>query len=58
MTSEGTVLVVQDVTERRNAQLEINRMARFDSVTELPIAGVSRSSSLSPFVTTRPRVPD
>ena len=36
MTSEGTVLVLQDVTERRNAQLEINRMARFDSVTELP----------------------
>jgi diguanylate cyclase (GGDEF)-like protein len=36
MASEGTVLVVQDVTERRNAQLEINRMARFDSVTELP----------------------
>jgi diguanylate cyclase (GGDEF)-like protein len=36
MTSEGTVLVIQDVTERRNAQLEINRMARFDSVTELP----------------------
>jgi len=36
MTSEGTVLVVQDVTERRNAQLEINRMARFDSVTDLP----------------------
>ena len=36
MTSEGTVLVVQDVTERRNAQLEINRIARFDSVTELP----------------------
>ena len=36
MTSEGTVLVVQDVTERRNAQLEINRMARFNSVTELP----------------------
>jgi diguanylate cyclase (GGDEF)-like protein len=36
MTSEGTVLVIQDVTERRNAQLEINRMARFDSVTDLP----------------------
>jgi diguanylate cyclase (GGDEF)-like protein len=36
MTNEGTVLVIQDVTERRNAQLEINRMARFDSVTELP----------------------
>jgi len=36
MTSEGTVLVIQDVTESRNAQLEINRMARFDSVTELP----------------------
>ncbi len=36
MTSEGTVLVIQDVTERRNAQFEINRMARFDFVTELP----------------------
>src|SRR6185437_9345576 len=36
MRSEGTVLVIQDVTERRNAQAEINRMARFDSVTELP----------------------
>jgi len=36
MKSEGMVLVIQDVTERRNAQLEINRMARFDSVTELP----------------------
>ena len=36
MTSEGTVLVIQDVTERRNAQAEINRMARFDAVTELP----------------------
>jgi diguanylate cyclase (GGDEF)-like protein len=36
MTSKGTVLVIQDVTEGRNAQLEINRMARFDSVTELP----------------------
>jgi diguanylate cyclase (GGDEF)-like protein len=36
MKSEGTVLVIQDVTERRNAQLEINRMARFDSVTNLP----------------------
>jgi diguanylate cyclase (GGDEF)-like protein len=36
MSNEGTVLVIQDVTERRNAQLAINRMARFDSVTELP----------------------
>jgi diguanylate cyclase (GGDEF)-like protein len=36
MKSEGMVLVIQDVTERRNAQLEISRMARFDSVTELP----------------------
>ena len=32
----GIVLVIQDVTERRDAQLEINRMARFDAVTELP----------------------
>jgi diguanylate cyclase (GGDEF)-like protein len=33
---DATVMVIQDVTERRDAQLEINRMARFDSVTELP----------------------
>ena len=36
MSDDGTVIVIQDVTERRNAQAEINRMARFDSVTELP----------------------
>jgi diguanylate cyclase (GGDEF)-like protein len=35
MKAEGSVIVLQDVTERRNAQLEINRMAHFDSVTEL-----------------------
>jgi diguanylate cyclase (GGDEF)-like protein len=36
MKNNGTVLVVQDVTERRNAQREINHMALFDPVTELP----------------------
>ncbi len=36
MAGEGSVIVIQDVTERRNAQIEINRMARFDSVTDLP----------------------
>ena len=36
MKDEGSVVVIQDVTERRNAQLEINRMARFDAVTDLP----------------------
>jgi diguanylate cyclase (GGDEF)-like protein len=36
MKSEGTVMVIQDVTERRNSQLKINHMARFDAVTELP----------------------
>ena len=36
MKSEGSVIVIQDVTERRNAQNEINRMARFDTVTDLP----------------------
>ena len=36
MRDNGTVLVIQDVTERRDAQAEINRMARFDSVTGLP----------------------
>jgi diguanylate cyclase (GGDEF)-like protein len=36
MDSEGAVVVVQDVTERRNAARAIERMARLDSVTELP----------------------
>ncbi len=36
MDSEGAVVVVQDVTERRNAARAIDRMARIDSVTELP----------------------
>ena len=36
MKGEGSVVVIQDVTERRNAQNEINRMARFDAVTDLP----------------------
>ncbi len=36
MKDEGVVVVVQDVTERRNAALAIDRMARIDSVTELP----------------------
>ncbi len=36
MKSEGTIMVIQDVTERRNSQLKISHMARFDAVTELP----------------------
>jgi diguanylate cyclase (GGDEF)-like protein len=32
----GAVVVVQDVTERRNAARAIDRMARVDSVTDLP----------------------
>ncbi|HEX9170167.1 MAG TPA: EAL domain-containing protein, partial [Roseiarcus sp.] len=36
MSDDGAVMVIQDVTERRNAQREINRMALFDPVTELP----------------------
>ena len=36
MKGEGAVIVVQDVTERRNAALAIDRMARIDPVTELP----------------------
>jgi len=36
MKNNGTVLVVQDVTERRNAAIRIDRMAHFDAVTELP----------------------
>ena len=32
----GTVLVIQDVTRRVDAEAQINRMARFDSLTGLP----------------------
>ncbi|UGY09616.1 putative bifunctional diguanylate cyclase/phosphodiesterase [Phyllobacterium pellucidum] len=32
----GTVLVIQDVTRRADAEAQINRMARFDSLTGLP----------------------
>ena len=42
---DGAVMVIQDVTERRNAQREINRMALFDPVTELPNRRFSRRSS-------------
>ncbi|THD47722.1 MAG: EAL domain-containing protein [Bradyrhizobium sp.] len=36
MEGEGAVVVVQDVTERRNAARAIDRLARVDTVTELP----------------------
>ena len=36
MADQGAVLVIQDVTDRRNAEIKINRMAHFDAVTELP----------------------
>ena len=47
---EGAVMVIQDVTERRNAQREINRMALFDPVTELPNRRCSRRSSRLSFI--------
>ncbi len=34
--SEGTVVVIQDITERRNAEAAIYRMVWFDPVTGLP----------------------
>lgn len=36
MEAGGSVIVVQDVTERRNAERIIDRMAYVDAVTELP----------------------
>jgi diguanylate cyclase (GGDEF)-like protein len=36
MDGGGIVMLVEDVTERRNAQAKINRMARFDDLTGLP----------------------
>jgi diguanylate cyclase (GGDEF)-like protein/PAS domain S-box-containing protein len=36
MKDDGAVIVIQDVTERRNAERAIDRMARFDAVTDLP----------------------
>jgi diguanylate cyclase (GGDEF)-like protein len=36
MDGGGVVMLVEDVTERRNAQAKISRMARFDDLTGLP----------------------
>ena len=36
MENGGTVIVVEDVTERKNAEAKINHMARYDAVTGLP----------------------
>lgn len=36
MENGGMVVLVEDVTERRNSQARINRMARFDELTGLP----------------------
>lgn len=36
MAGGGTVILVEDITERRKAEAKINHLARFDSLTELP----------------------
>ncbi len=36
MAGGGTVVLVEDITERRNAEAKIGRMARFDELTALP----------------------
>lgn len=36
MKNGGTVIVVEDITDRKNAEAKINHMARFDAVTGLP----------------------
>jgi diguanylate cyclase (GGDEF)-like protein len=36
MICGGTVVLVEDITERRKAEARINHLARFDSLTELP----------------------
>jgi diguanylate cyclase (GGDEF)-like protein len=36
MENGGSVVLAEDITERRNAEAKINHMARFDAVTGLP----------------------
>ena len=36
MENGGTVVIVEDITERKNAEAKISHMARFDAVTGLP----------------------
>ena len=36
MADGGTVVMVEDITERRNAEARINHLARFDELTGLP----------------------
>ena len=47
MADGGTVVLVEDITERRNAEARINHLARFDELHKLGfplLAGVSRKS--------------
>jgi diguanylate cyclase (GGDEF)-like protein len=36
MAGGGTVVLIEDITERRNAEARITRLARFDELTNLP----------------------
>jgi diguanylate cyclase (GGDEF)-like protein len=36
MEGGGTVVLLEDITERRNAEARINHLARYDELTELP----------------------
>ena len=36
MTGGGTVMLVEDITERKNAEARISHLARYDELTELP----------------------
>ena len=36
MAGGGSVVLVEDITERRNAEAKINHLARYDELTELP----------------------
>lgn len=36
MENGGSVVLIEDITERRNAEAKINHMARFDALTGLP----------------------
>ena len=47
MAGGGTVVLVEDITERRNAEARITHLARFDELTALPnrVSSATKSSA-------------
>ena len=57
MESGGSVLIVEDVTDRRNTEERINRLARFDVLTGLPNRNTFHEGLTQALAQLRPEEP-